>query len=125
MPANTKLGTEACAFVVALWKEAGPNEPFMTALSALRKPAHEETPWSFDMSLSAYPRPPRSLCVSRASMCGTVRDLDAFEAWRRPRLSKCKAPVLVADPTAMTLFNTANLDANGNEACRHRPSRFQ
>ena len=115
VPPNPKLGTEGCTFVIALWKPKGDNEPFLATISALRKPGHDETPWSFDISLSAYPRPPTSLCVSRASMCGTVRDLDATEAWTRPVMAKCRAPVLVADAASMALFNTANLDPNGHE----------
>ena len=114
VPANPKLGTEACTFVVALWKEKGANEAFIAAISSLRKPGHEETPWSYDISLSAYPRPPQSMCVSRASACGPVGDLDAKEVWARPKLAKCKHPVLATDAASMAIFNTANLDTSGN-----------
>ena len=100
----------------------------MASISALRKPGHEETPWSFDISLSAYPRPPKSMCVARASMCGTVGDLDAREVWARPALGSCRAPVLVADAASMVLFNTAMLDNHGNEvngSQNAKPQRYE
>ena len=125
VPANPKLGTEQCAFAIALWRAKGANQPFLAAIEALRKPGHEETPWSYDISLSAYPRPPRSLCVSRASMCGTVRDLDAREVWARPKLHKCRSPVLVVDAASMALYNTANLDNLGNELADRPPTSSQ
>ena len=95
---------------------AGEGEPLMAAIQALRKPGHDETPFSFDLSLSAYPRPPASLCVSRASAVGPVSDLSAVEVWTRPKLKKVKSPVLVADQASIGIFNTASLDVNDHNS---------
>ena len=113
VPPNVNLGIQKqVTFVVALWKAKGKGEPFVAAIQALRKSGNDEIPFSFDLSLSAYPRPPTTLCVSRASAVGPVSELDAMEVWKRPRLAKVRSPVLVADKASMAIFNTAQLDVN-------------
>ena len=113
VPPNASLSMHtSVTFVVALWKASGAGEPFVAAIQALRKPGHDEIPFSFDLSLSAYPRPPGTLCVSRASAVGPVCELNATEVWKRPRLAKVATPVLVADKASMGIFNTAQLDVN-------------
>jgi len=112
VPANARLGTSPAAFCVALWKPRGRRQPFLAAIQLLRKPGGDEVPFSFDLSMSAYPRPPERMCVSRASAVGTCAELDSTEVWRRPRLHKCCSPVLAADAASMAIFNTAGLSVN-------------
>lgn len=109
-------------FVAALWKPAGKGEPFLAAIQALRKPDHDETKFSFDLSLSAYPRPPRT-CVSRASAVGPIPEIDAREAWTRPTLRKVRSPVLVADRVSIDIFNTAKLDVRHTSGPTRCPSQ--
>ena len=109
IPANPTLGTVAVTFCVAMWKPAGMQQPIMAAIQALRPSTHEELPFSYDLSVSAYPRPPASQCVSRMSAVGPVPELGIQEVWRRPALCRVCSPVLVADHSALQVFNTVGL----------------
>lgn len=100
------------AFCVALWKPRGGRQPFLAGIQLLRKPGNDEVPFSFDLSMSAYPRPPERMCVSRSSAVGTCAELDKTEVWRRPKLDKCRSSVLAADAASMAIFNTAGLSVN-------------
>lgn len=112
VPANARLGTSPAAFCVALWKPRGGRQPFLAGIQLLRKPGNDEVPFSFDLSMSAYPRPPERMCVSRSSAVGTCAELDKTEVWRRPKLDKCRSSVLAADAASMAIFNTAGLSVN-------------
>ena len=120
IPPNSALGTSALSFCVALWKPRGKGQPILAAIQALRT-AHEgqsagAVGYSYDLSISAYPRPPVTRCVSRVSSVGSVPELGCDDVWARPRLASVSGPVLVADRRAITMFNTVGLGSLNSEA---------
>jgi hypothetical protein len=120
IPPNSALGTPALSFCVALWKPRGKGQPILAAIQALRT-AHVgqstgAVGYSYDLSISAYPRPPFTRCVSRVSSVGSVPELGCDDVWARPRLARVCGPVLVADRSAATMFTTVGLGPLHSEA---------
>ena len=105
LPPNARLGTGSVSFCVALWKEAGPRQPLLAAIQALRPPSHEELPFSYDLSVSACthalglePRP--SLRTPRASARDAPLTCSCASSWTDPRqgVTNCVSRVSAVGP---------------------------
>ena len=74
--------------------------PIIAAIQTLRPASHDEVPFSYDLSVSAYPRPPASRCVSRVSAVGPVAELNVHEmGWRSSKLATQEPAVVPASLT--------------------------
>ncbi len=123
IPPNNTLGTPPLSFCVALWKPRGRGQPVLAAIQALRPPCEGEASgavgYSYDLSISAYPRPPVTRCVSRVSAVGAVPELGCNDVWTRPPVKRVSGPLLVADRRAIAMFNTVGLGPQGEAVQRY------